>query len=89
MQNQKSTYKKLEPNQKLASVNARLRHGDMSKVAKKTGFSSTTVSGVLEGRIENMRILNVAYDLTRNRKKNFKVIKDFSTKKTPTAPVEG
>lgn len=85
----KSTYKKLEPTQKLAAVNARLRHGDMSKIAKRTGFSSSTVSSVLEGRTENMRVLNTAYDITRGRKKNFKVIKDLSTKKTPTTPVEG
>lgn len=74
------TYKRLTPVQKLVVVNQRLRHGDMSKVAKKTGFSSSTVSSVLEGRSENERILNVAYDMTRNRKKNFQVIKDLSKK---------
>jgi hypothetical protein len=80
-----TTYKKLQPVQKLVVVNSRLRHGDMSKVAKKTGFSSTKVSSVLEGKSENDRILNFAYNLTRNRKKNFQVIKDLTTKKiTPT-----
>lgn len=86
---EKTTYKKLTPVQKLVVVNSRLRHGDMSKVAKKTGFSSTTVSSVLEGRTENERVLNAAYNITRSRKKNFQVIKDLTTKKTSTwSPVE-
>ena len=82
------TYKKLQPVQKLVVVNSRLRHGDMSKVARKTGFSSSTVSAVLEGRTENERILNVAYDMTRKRKKNFQVIKDLTSKKDTPTPVE-
>jgi hypothetical protein len=86
---QSKTYKKLQPVQKLVVVNSRLRHGDMSKVAKKTGFSSSTVSSVLEGRTENERILNVAYDMTRNRKKNFQVIKDLTSKKNTSTSVEG
>jgi len=84
----KSTYKKLKPVQKLVIVNARLRHGDMAKVAKTTGFSSSTVSKVLEGTTENDRILNVAYDITRNRKKNFQVIKDLTSKKKNSTTVE-
>ena len=35
---EKKTYKKLTPVQKLVVVNARLRRGDMSKVANITGF---------------------------------------------------
>lgn len=84
-----TTYKKLQPVQKLVVVNSRLRHGDMSKVAKKTGFSSTKVSSVLEGKSENDRILNFAYNLTRNRKKNFQVIKDLTTKKITSTVIEG
>ena len=84
----KSTYKRLQPTEKLAVVNARLRHGDMSKVAKKTGASSTTVTSVIEGRKEDMKVLNAAYDLTRNRKKNFQVIKQL-TKKTVLSGTEG
>ena len=80
----KTTYKKLEPVQKLVSVNARLRHGDMSKVAKKTGVSSTTVTSVIEGRKEDMKVLNAAYDLTRKRKKNFHVIKSLQKKTVPS-----
>lgn len=84
----KSTYKKLKPVQKLAIVNSRLRHGDVAKVAKATGYSSPAVRNVLEGSSENNRILNVAYDLTRNRKKNFQVIKDLTSKKKTTTSTE-
>lgn len=78
MSNKTTTYKKLSPVQKLVVVNQRLRHGDMSKVAKRTEFSPATVKNVIEGKTENDRVLNAAYDLTRGRKKNFQVIKDFS-----------
>lgn len=84
MSNKTTTYKKLTAVQKLVVVNQRLRHGDMSKVAKRTEFSPTTVKNVIEGKTENDRVLNVAYDLTRGRKKNFQVIKDFSTKRNET-----
>jgi hypothetical protein len=77
---EKKTYKKLTPVQKLVVVNARLRHGDMSKVAKKTGFSQAMVKTVVEGRSFNDRILNTAYDMTRQRKKNFQVIKDMTAR---------
>jgi len=77
---EKKTYKKLTPVQKLVVVNARLRHGDMAKIAQRTGFSSTTVRTVVEGRSLNDRILNTAYDMTRQRKKNFQVIKDMNTR---------
>jgi hypothetical protein len=60
----------------------------MSKVSKTTGFSSTKITSVLEGKTENDRIINVAYDLTRKRKKNFQVIKDLTSKKNLSTPVE-
>jgi len=82
------TYKKLQPVQKLVVIHSRLRHGDMSKVSKTTGFSSTKITSVLEGKTENDRIINVAYDLTRKRKKNFQVIKDLTSKKNLSTPVE-
>ncbi len=74
------TYKKLTPVQKLVVVNARLRRGDMAKVANMTGYSPTTVGSVLEGRTFNDRVLNTAYDITRQRKKNFHVIKDMKSR---------
>ena len=87
MSNKTTTYKKLTPVQKLVVVNQRLRHGDMSKVAKRTDFSPATVKNVIEGKTENDRVLNAAYDLSRGRKKNFQVIKDFSTKRPMESPV--
>jgi hypothetical protein len=74
----KTRYNKVQPAQKLATINSRLRHGDMSKLSKKTGFSSSLITSVIEGRTENERVLNVAYDMTRGRKKNAQVIKDLS-----------
>ena len=86
---EKRTYKKLTPVQKLVVVNARLRHGDMAKVAKKTGFSPAMVKTVVEGRSFNDRILNTAYDMTRQRKKNFQVIKDMTSRITELTTTEG
>ena len=73
-------FKRLTPVQKLVVVNARLRRGDMAKVANITGYSPTTVGSVLEGNSFNDRILNAAYDMTRFRKKNFHVIKDMKSR---------
>jgi len=83
------TYKKLEPIQKLAIVNARLRHGDMSKIAKKTNSNPAAVKKVIEGLAEDKKILNVAYNAVRNRKKNFQVIKELqvASKKNQVQPV--
>lgn len=80
---QVKTYKRLEPVQKLAIVNARLRHGDLSNIAKSTESNPTTVRNVIEGKVENLRILNVAYDKVRQRKKNSEVIRtlELSNKK--------
>tara|TARA_R110000751_G_scaffold226295_1_gene328268 strand:+ start:264 stop:521 length:258 start_codon:yes stop_codon:yes gene_type:complete len=75
-----TTYQKIKPVQKLIVVNSRLRHGDMSKVARMAGVSPTTVKSVIEGNRENFKVLNVAYDVTRNRKKNFQVIKDMKSR---------
>jgi hypothetical protein len=75
-----TNYRKIKPVQKLVVVNSRLRHGDLSKVARITGFSPSTVKSVIEGNTENFRVLNAAYDVTRSRKKNFQVIKDMTTR---------
>ena len=76
------TYQKIKPVQKLIVVNSRLRHGDMSKIAKSTGVSPYTVKSVIEGKQENFKVLNVAYDVTRGRKKNFQVIQTMKTRIT-------
>jgi predicted transcriptional regulator len=73
MKNQKnrpSSYKKLSYLQKIASINARRRMGDVTKVAERTGFRTSTVSEVLSGLYMNSRIVNKAYDMSRGRKSN-------------------
>jgi len=73
-------YKKLEPIQKVAIVNARLRHGDISRIAKSVGTNTTKVTNVIEGTVEDSKILNAAYDLTRKRKKNTEIIRSLESK---------
>jgi hypothetical protein len=68
--NRPTTYTKLNYTQKVSRVNRKLRTGDITKVANTTGYSTTHVSDVLSGKYENDRIVNEAYDLTRNRMSN-------------------
>jgi hypothetical protein len=68
--NRPTTYTKLNYTQKVSRVNRKLRTGDITKVANTTGYSTTHVSDVLLGKYENDRIVNEAYDLTRNRMSN-------------------
>ena len=84
----KSNYKKVEPIQKLVIVNQRMRHGDVSKISKKLETTSHKVNSVLDGKSEDSKILNAAYNMTRNRKKNTQVIKTLTAKKN-AANVEG
>lgn len=58
----------LSMNQKRAIVNAARRRGDVTRVARRTGFAISTVSEVLSGKYNNARIVNVAYDMSRGRK---------------------
>lgn len=74
----KQTIKRLDPMQKIACVNSKLRLGDVPKLAAKTGVASIIINQVIEGRKDNSKVLNAAYDLTRGRKTNAQVIKDFS-----------
>lgn len=60
-------YKKLGYLQKLVNYNQRKRHGDVTVVANRTGYSTTHVSDVLSGKEWNGRILNAAYDRARGR----------------------
>lgn len=72
--NRPSSYQKLSYNQKLSQTNRKLRVGDVSEVANRTGYSSQHVSDVLTGKYENTRILNKAYDMTRGRKSNMSIV---------------
>jgi hypothetical protein len=68
--NRPTTYTKLNYTQKVSRVNRKLRTGDITKVAESTGYSTTHVSDVLSGKYFNDRIVNEAYDMTRNRMSN-------------------
>jgi hypothetical protein len=63
--------------QKIASINARRRMGDVAIVAQRTGFGTSTVSEVLSGMYMNKRIVNKAYDMSRGRKVNQRVIQSM------------
>jgi hypothetical protein len=63
--------------QKIASINARRRMGDVTIVAQRTGFGTSTVSEVLSGMYMNRRIVNNAYDMSRGRKVNQRVIQSM------------
>ena len=80
MRNQKNSpasYKRMSYMQKIASINARRRVGDVATVAQRTGFGSSTVSEVLSGMYMNRRIVNKAYDMSRGRKVNQRVIQSM------------
>jgi hypothetical protein len=65
--NRPTTYNKLTYIQKVSRINRKLRTGDITTVAKTTGYSTTHVSDVVAGKYFNDRIVNEAYDLTRGR----------------------
>ena len=80
MRNQKNrpaSYKRMSYMQKIASINARRRMGDVTIVAQRTGFGTSTVSEVLSGIYMNRRIVNKAYDLSRGRTVNQRVIQSM------------
>jgi hypothetical protein len=64
----KKTRSQLSMNQKRAIVKAARRRGDVTRIARRTGFAISTVSEVLSGKYNNARIVNVAYDMSRGRK---------------------
>jgi hypothetical protein len=68
--NRPTTYTKLNYTQKVSRVNRKLRTGDITKVAEKTGFSTSHVSDVAAGNYVNESIVNALYDMTRGRKSN-------------------
>lgn len=68
--NRPSSYKKLSYTQKLVNYNQRKRFGDVTVIAERTGYSTAHVSDVLNGKYENSRIMNAAYDRARGRNVN-------------------
>ncbi|NBT59704.1 hypothetical protein EBT16_13060 [bacterium] len=70
-QNRKGmSYRKLNSSAKLAVINSRMRRGDVGRVAKATGFSTSFTSEVLSAKKSNDTIVNKAYDMTRGRMRN-------------------
>lgn len=67
-QNRPASYAKLTMEQKRAVANRGRKHGDVTKVSKRTGFAISTVSEVLSGKYRNTRIVNAAFDIARGRK---------------------
>jgi len=72
--NRPTCYTKISTTAKVASINSRRRNGDVTKVADRTGFSTSYVSDVLNGHYTNERIINNAYDMTRGRMQNHSYI---------------
>jgi len=72
--NRPASYKKISLTAKLACINSRRRNGDVTKVADRTGFSTSYVSDVLNGHYMNERIINAAYDMSRGRVQNHSYI---------------
>lgn len=60
----------LSYSQKISSTKNRLKFGDIKRVAQTSGFSASYVSQVLSGQYKNERIVNVSYNLTKNRVSN-------------------
>jgi hypothetical protein len=73
-QNRPSVYQKLSYMQKLANYNQRKRNGDVTTLAERTGYSTTHVSDVLNGKYSNERIMNAAYDRGRGRQINVTLV---------------
>jgi hypothetical protein len=67
-----SNRSKVSMNEKLEIISSRKRNGDVTKVAKMTGFTTGYVSQVLNMKFQNSRIINAAYSITRYRKQNSK-----------------
>jgi hypothetical protein len=72
--NSRGSYRKMSYIQKLAIVNNRKRHGDVTATAIATEYSPSYVSEVLSGKYCNERIINRAYDRARGRIENTELV---------------
>jgi len=66
----RGSYARLNYLQKLTNYTGRKRRGDVVLIAERTGYSAVHVSDVLNGKYNNLTILNAAYDQARGRKTN-------------------
>lgn len=60
--------KNLSVKQKLSAISSRLRKGDISEIAARTGYDQSHVSRVLRGIRNNESIVNAAYTRLSKRK---------------------
>ncbi len=74
LNNRPASYQKLSYTQKISKINRKLRSGDVTLVANATDYSTSHVSDVLAGKYNNQRIVNRAYDMTRNRVENLELL---------------
>ena len=79
--NRPSSYRKLTYLQKLSIVNRKLRIGDVARIAENTEYSPSHVSNVISGYDQNLRIVNNAYNMVRDRMANPQKIKALSDTK--------
>lgn len=59
---------KLSVGDKLSAVTPRLRRGDMSELARRTGYDQSHVSRVLRGIRSNPEIVSAAYKMVGRRR---------------------
>lgn len=59
---------KVSYEQKMATISAKIRRGDQSRICRTTGYSSSYVSEVLSGKHNNTTIVNYAFKMTNPRK---------------------
>lgn len=72
--NRPTSYKTRTYIQKAVIANRRIRKGDITRVADRTGYSLTHVSDVIAGKEFNTKIMNEAFDMVRGRKANSELI---------------
>lgn len=63
-------FQKLTPVYKIVAFTEARRHGDITRVAKETGFSVSYANKVLRGTRTNEAIVNKAYRLVKDRQTN-------------------
>jgi len=72
--NRPTSYQSRTYIQKAVIANRRIRKGDITHVANRTGYSLTHCSDVIAGKEFNERIMNACFDMVRSRKANSEMI---------------
>jgi transcriptional regulator with XRE-family HTH domain len=67
--------RKLNRTAKLAFYNARQRKGDTARLAEATGYSTSHVSNIINGRRSvNQDVANAMYNMSRRRMKTIELV---------------